>query len=300
MSKAMFESIGLKGIASLVGVLGETHDYGDYLGKVVVDGKEISYDKEGDILFVVSSDGRRMSIEADAYEEVEKESSDRTTIYAHHDVDVNIYTKDGGRVNLKDSLGLPLGYEGFENVQRHNLYGVEIKSYNPCNVLEGTSSLELTKIDLGSGKSYYFESDGIHIGTNLVVSTNGNEIITLNGARIPNLNQVFTFDLDKQRELVNKFVNGNSELHDSTQRIIRECMESLNWEAYKFNEIKDYYYKGIRDLRKAIKFRDELGSKMERSGFSDDELQAVSREIRKEYLERKTALEKGIQKGLKI
>ena len=280
----MFEKIGLKEIAAIVSVMGESYGTGPIIGEVEVDGKIYSYDKEDDITVVTCSDGRKMSIKINSTTERERDSFNREIVYCNHDVNVDYYKEDGSRINLYNKLSLNEGYEGFEGVQRHDLLaGLAVNRINACGKKEASLNIDLSKVTMGDDyNKYVFTEKGIEHGNNLI-SLDGEELKMIFGSKIPDKALIDSFDAEKEKAKVEKLAFEMG-LHDFTSSIIKKTLDQIDTRNSYIQSIRKFYKEEIKDVRKAIKLREETSKDMDKYTIEAEPLEKIATNIRDEYI----------------
>ena len=280
----MFEKIGLKEIASLISVMGESFGTGVYSGEVEVDGKKYTYDKEDDLMVIKCDDGRKMSIKLNSTTERVRDNLNREVVYCNHDVNVDYYKEDGSRINLYTKLALNEGYEGFEGVQRHDLLrGLEVNRINSCGKKEASFDLELNKVSFGEDyNKYVFTPTGIEHGNNFI-SLDGEELVLMYGSKIPSKELIDSFDAKKEKAKVELLANEMG-LHDFTTSIVKKTLDQIDTKDNYISSIRKFYKEETKDVRKAIKLREEAQKDMDKYTFGPEPLEKMSTIIRQEYL----------------
>jgi hypothetical protein len=285
----MFEKLGLKEIASLISVMGESYGSGPIIGEIEYDGKHYTYDKEDDLMIITCDDGKKMSIKLNCKNERVKEN-DREVIYCEHSVDVDFYKEDGSRINLYNRISTPeIGYEGFEGVQRHDLLGnnehrkLDINRINACGKKEARFDVNMTSVTIGEDyNKYEFTDKGIE-HNNTLISLDGEELVTMYGSKVPDRNLVDTFNSEQEKDKVATLAY-EMNLHTFTSSIVKRAIEQIDLKEDFVKDVREFYKNGIKEVRNAIKLRSETQDDIEKCIMNPEALEAISSNVRNEYL----------------
>lgn len=299
----LLKDLGLKEVASIIQTLGTHTDVKELEGSVVVDGVECKYFKNGNSFTVYTSDGNRMCVAIDAsvkevrnsngegvYRNIGKSLTstdedekpfERVVKYASHDVLLDYSISDGSYLVLTGGLSLPEGYEGFENVQRHDLRdALNIRYYNQDGQREASFSLGLGRIVLDDTKtSYEFEEDGIHIG-NRVITLDGGTLVSISGDPTPSKSTVDSFSLEKEQKKIDELVK-NKDLHEFTKARLEEAKRKLTMDDRYAKNVLSFYNTDVPEVRRAIAIRSKIIDSLEKGFVGEKELEAVSKDFSK-------------------
>ena len=152
----VFTKLGLKEVASVIKTLGICTDIPYMHGSAYIDGKLHIYEKKGNSLTIFSEDGKNVSVAVD-YRVVEKtDKNGEIHKVPQHQVYFEYGLANGQLLAFSKELVLDGGYEGFEDVNRHDLLTGTNTSYvdkDGNNV--ASFSTELTNIQLANSENTF-------------------------------------------------------------------------------------------------------------------------------------------------
>lgn len=281
----LFIDLGLKEIASIIQILGESTDLEDFIETVNVNGNDIRIIKDDNSVIINSLDGRNMSISID-YSEEETALYYKKATFINHKVNIIYYLDDGSQIELSNNIPLERGYKGFTNVQRHDLMkGLKCK-YISNDGKEASFTLDLNKICLkDNNKVYEFTDKGIVCG-NKVVSLDGNDLLTVSGTEVPEIKTLTSFDVEKEKEKIENIINTTEELHSFTIDALKDAERLLDRRERYVKDLFDFYNRGdLLAVRNAIDTRDRIMDAVDNEIIKPNELESVSNSLRSKYLE---------------
>lgn len=286
----LFIDLGLKEIASIIQTLGEATNLDDFIDNINTDKSDIRIIKDGNSIIINSLDGRNMSISID-YSEEETALYYKKATFINHKVNIIYYLDDGSQIELSNNIPLERGYKGFTNVQRHDLMkGLKCK-YISNDGQESSFTLDLNKICLkDTNKVYEFTDEGITCG-NKVVSLDGNDLLTVSGAEVPEIKTLTSFDVEEEKEKIEKIIKTTEELHSFTIEALKDAERLLDRRERYVKELFDFYNKGdFSAVRKAIDVRNKIMDAVNYEIIKPNELEAINNKLREKYLSKKKVL----------
>lgn len=278
----LFNVLSLKEIADIICILGESHESIKHsYGNLHLENKDITFLYENDELIIQSNTGEKTNVKISFSKQEGKDYNGRKITYLSHECFINYYLQDGSIISLYKELSLPEGYEGFENVQRHNLLnGLRIKYYDKEGN-QSTFSLTADKICIDENKIFEFTNEGIKYG-NKIISLDGDKLVLSGGSTAPSLDVINSFDLEKEKDRITKFANIDSDIHPFTKEVLESAARELSRKKRNADSIKEFYDKEIKDVRRAIKIRSEFINDVTYGIMNSEELEKVANEFRRE------------------
>ncbi len=278
----LFNDLSLKEISYIVNILGESTDINYLTNSIQVGDKIITYRKIGNELSIDSSTGEKVSVRIEYSSRDEKDFRGSLMKVLSHKVMADYILKDCTEIILSNDISLPEGYKAFENVQRHDLLnGLRVvyidKDDKFISVSLGGDKICLKDID----KMYEFTQDGI-ISGNKKISLDGDKLIMTNGNPAPSLDTVESFDLDKEKERIKKFSNMDSDIHPFTKDALDMAVRDLDRKNRTVNSIKEFYKDEIKNVRRAIRIRNDFIDGVKNGVLTTDELDAISNQFRRD------------------
>ena len=284
----LFNILSLKEIADIISTLGESHrNIYHMCGTIRLEDKVIFYENKDNELSIQSSTGEKTKIRISFSSKETEDYNGRKITFLSHECFIDYYLHDGSVISLYNQLSLPNGYEGFENVQRHDLLkGLRVKYYDKDGI-EGavplTSdiyiSVSANKICLDGNKIFEFTEEGIKYG-NKLITLDGDKLV-LSGA--PSLENAESFDLEKEKERIEKFAKMDCDIHPFTKEVLETAtIRELTRKQRTADSVKTFYEEDIKDVRRAIKIRTDFIRDIENGILSSEELEQVARQFRQE------------------
>lgn len=276
-----FIKLGLKEIASIIQTMGVSTDINSLDGKVDFVDNSIKYEKEGNKLVATSEDDRKTTIEISTSEETTKDFLDKVITFLYHKIAINYYLHDGSRVELTNFLSINEDFGGFTNIQRHDLLnGLKVKYYDNEGKEKASFSPELDKLCLeDDNKIYEFYEDGITCG-NKIISLEGDALVLLKGGEAPSLEDIESFDVDKEKRRIEVFIKNNPSLHRFTKEALDDTLRLLDRKNRYAKEVKEFYDEDIKGVRKAIALRNKVINGIENEIITDKEMEEISNSFR--------------------
>ena len=283
----LFNILSLKEIADIISTLGESHrNIYHMCGTIRLDNKVIFYENKDNELRIQSSTGEKTAIRISYSSKETEDYNRRKMTILCHECFIDYYLRDGSIISLYNKLSLPKGYDGFENVQRQDLInGLRIKYYDKDGI-EGdfpltsdiTISISANKICLDGHKVFEFTDKGIKY-SNYLITLKGDKLV-LSGA--PSLEDAKSFDLEKEKERIEKFAKMDCDIHPFTKEVLETAARTLSGKQRTADSVKTFYEEDIKDVRRAIKIRTDFIRDIENGILSSKELEQVARRFRQE------------------
>ena len=274
----LFVDLGLKEIASIVGKMGLTTE----LDEMHVDGLELngvkySYDKNGNEMTITDSLGNITKVRINYEEEHTKDAFNRDITYLKHEVGIDYVLPSGEIIRLENSIPLDKGYEAFENVHRHDLLKDLRTKYLDKEGKEIASfSLDLDEICLKENNvKYIFDKDGIKYN-NVVLSVDGDTLVSLSGNPIPSKDLVLSYNLGEEKEKINRIIKENKDLHPFTIEELEDTSRKMERRDRFVKRIIEFYDEDTKHVRDAIKVRQNLIDNLSKNVLDKDGLDLVS------------------------
>lgn len=275
----LFVDLGLKEIASIISRMGLTTDV-DICGDVELNGIKYNYEKIGNTFIISDSQGRETRISINYQEQMGKDAYNRDVRYIKHDVSIDYLLDNGEFINLSNDISLDPGFESFENIHRHDIIkGLRCKYCDKDGKTIASFGLDIDRICLKDDRNIYeFNKDGITCG-NKTISLDGNELLSISGEEIPNIDTVLSFDLEKEQDKIRNIINSNESLHPFTVEALEDTIRLLDRKNRYVKNIVTYYNTDIKEVRKAIKIRKNISDSLENKLIDKDALELVSNEF---------------------
>lgn len=276
-----FIELGLKEIASIIQTLGEKNDVHEIVTMTEIGGKPISFRKKNNKLDISSPDGRKMSIAINYSEKEERDYQNRKIVYTSHEVHVTYYLADGRKIVLSNDMPLERGYEGFKRVQRHDLLrGLNCKYFDKEGKELASFSLELEKICLkDNNRVCSFSEEGINY-CNKLISLDGEDVLSISGTPIPAIEDLQSFDVEKEKQRIVKLRDESENLHPFTREVLDDSLRLLDRKERTTKDILSFYQNELGDVRRAIEIRNKVEDALDKETFKADELGTISNMVR--------------------
>jgi hypothetical protein len=162
MEREVFMRLGLKEVSYVIKTLGVSDEISDLHGNVMVGDKLYIYEKKGNTLVISGEDGRRLTVavNVDVKERLDKDGN--CYELPKHQVFFEYGLANGEALAFTKELALVGAYEGFEDVNRHDLLtGAKTGYYNAKGEKVASFSTEVRAINLAnSDKTFIFEVVG--------------------------------------------------------------------------------------------------------------------------------------------
>ena len=154
-----FMRLGLKEVSYVIKTLGICDDIPYLHGNVDIDGKLYIYEKKGNVLTITGEDGKSVKVGVSCTQQPAIDDHGEYYEWSKHEVKFEYGLDNGERLTFYKELGLNPGYEGFEDVNRHDLLHNTTNRYIDGKGREVASfSIEATMVHLlDSDKIYIFE-----------------------------------------------------------------------------------------------------------------------------------------------
>ncbi len=265
----LFIKLGLKEICYIVNRMGLTTDVEYLEGNLEVDGIKYHYEKRGNEVVIADENNKKVRVGINYTEEPTKDNYGRTVVYVKHEISVDYSLENGEYLNLYNNISLDLGYESFENVQRHDLMsGLRTRFFSNKGEEVASLSIGLDKICLaGSNQIYEFNDGGILVGRKFI-SEDGQTLISISGVETPAKELIDSFDVEKEKAKIDRIINESSDLHPFSIESLEDAKRLLDRRERYVKDINDYYNKDIENVKKAIAVRERIISSLEK-GFID-------------------------------
>ena len=284
----LFVKLGLKEVAGIVSTMAECKENGVEFSKGSFSNRGTKYEYllDDNNLIIRSSDGRSMNIIINAEEKEFVDYRNRKTRVLNHEVNLFYYMPDGKIINLNKEVGLQEGYKGFYGIPRDEIYhGAKVFLLNKDGEIDARYSVSLDTVYLDDKhKKYEFGKDGISYG-NKTVSLDGDELLVMNNRKVENVNELMSYDGSKEKFVLARLMHSDRDVHPITKKIIEEdTFKKIDAKHAEIEEIKEFYDKGIYEVRNAIGLRNSMMNYVEKYTFGEDELGLLEAKFRKDYL----------------
>lgn len=276
----LFIDLGLKEIASIIGRMGLTTNIDQMkVDNLELNGVNYEYSKNGNEITIKDSLGNVTKVRINYNEKEGKDAYNRDIKIVNHEVAIDYVLKDGTMIKLENNIPLYSGYESFENVHRHDLLrGLRTKFCDNEGKEIASFNLELDEICLKSNNvKYIFDKDGIKYN-NVVLSLDGNSLVSIGGNPIPSKDLIQSFNLEDEREKVNRIIRENKDLHPFTLEELEDTTRKLDRRDRFVKKVNEFYEKDIQDIRKVIEVRNHLLDSVENNLVDIDGLDLIARD----------------------
>ena len=273
-----FVKFGLKEVANIIGLLGKSTDVKELDVKdIEIDGKKYGYYKIGNALVIYDESGKSVKIKVNHTQEKTKDYKNMDVIYDVHEVFMDYQLENGDIISLKNQIALDGGYEAFENVQRHDLLsGLGLKYVDRTGKKLASFSIGVDKVCLGEEKKIYeFNYDGIVCG-NRLLSLEGDKLLSIGGSEVPSREEVESFNIDEQRDIIDNFLVEAKGLHPFTREVIEDAYRKLDRKDRYAKDIKEFYTKDINEIREVIAVRQKIMDAIENDLISYEALETIA------------------------
>ena len=277
-----FVKLGLKEIASIIGLLGKNTDLNELsVNDINVDGKKYSYYKLGNALVINDENKKEVRIKVKHTQEKTKDYKNMDVIYDNHEVFIDYQLENGDIISLKNQIPLDGGYEAFENVQRHDLlHGLSLKYVDRTGKKLASFSVGVDKVCLGEDKKIYeFNDNGIVCG-NRLLTIDGDKLLSISGSEVPSKEEVDSFDINEQKEIINEFLENAKGLHPFTRETLEDACRKLDRKERYAKDIKEFYSKDIKETREAIEVRQRIIDAIENGLIDYEVLEVIDNNFR--------------------
>lgn len=274
----LFVELGIKEIASIINRMGLITDT-NVNGEVEVNGNKYYYSKEGNTFVIGDETGKGLRIGINYSEQMGKDAYNRDVKYVKHDVSIDYLLSDEDYINLSNDIALDPGYESFENIQRHDiLRGVRSAYCNKFGKEVATFGLDLDRICLKENNNIYeFNKDGIKCG-NKIISIDGNNLVSISGEEIPNIETVLSFGVTKEQDKVRDII-AKENLHPFTKEALEDTIRLLDRKNRFAKNIVNYYNTDIKEVRKAIEIRNKIQNSVKGNVIDKDVIEKIAEDF---------------------
>ena len=277
----LYIDLGLKEIASIINRMGLTTDT-NLSGEVELNGKKYFYEKVGNKFTVTDSDNKQTIININYSSVNEKDSYNRDVTYDKHEVSIDYLLENGEIINLSNIIPLDSGYESFENVHRHDLIsGLRTKYCDVDGKEIASFNLGLNEICLKDNNiKYIFDEEGIKYN-NVVLSLDGNTLVSISGEEIPSKELISSFKLKDEQDKIERIIIDNKDLHPFTKEELENTLRKLDRRERFVKKVEGFYNEDIKNIRKVIDIRNRIINGIENSILPKDGLEEVENDFYK-------------------
>lgn len=275
----LFIDLGLKEIASIINIMGKSENIDKLNGEVYSDdGTKYSYEKNGNEFRIFSDNGKETKIKINCERVPWENLYGKEYIRSKHEVFISYKLDNGNSIDLYNDISLHNEYTGFEDVTRHDLmYALSCK-YCSYGDEEASFSLGLDRLCFkNNGKtddSYEFTENGIKNG-NKIITVDGDKLVSLKGSDVPSLDVLKSFDLEKEKEKLEKILNDSNDLHPFTIEAVGDALRKLDCKKRYAEDIINYYDADMRKVKKAISLRNNIMDSVKSKVIDKDVLDLV-------------------------
>lgn len=276
----LFTKLGLKEVADIVGTLGRHTDVECAQGTVEVDGKRYFYEKDGNKLSIIDSEGKKVKIGINYSEETYKDEYQRDIHVLKHEVKAKYTLPNGDSIRLYNNVGLNPGYEAFENVQRHDLMrGISMKYCSATGEEVASFSLGLERVCKAGTKTMFdFEDNTIKVG-NRTVSMDGKTLLAIGGSPVPSKKVAEDFNIKEAETKIQKFLDMTPELHEFARTEVEDAMRKLTkWKRYA-DSILEFYKEDSAPIQEIVEIRNRLIAGVEQDVIPPEAMDAVNKAL---------------------
>lgn len=277
-----FVKLGLKEVANIIGILGLSTDIKELEEKdFEINGKKYGYYKIGNAVVIYDEDGKSVKVKVNHTQEKTKDYKNMDVIYDNHEVFMDYQLENGDIISLKNQIALDGGYEAFENVHRHDLLsGLSLKYVDKTGKKLASFSVGVDKVCLGEERKIYeFNHDGIVCG-NKLLTLEGDKLLSIGGTEVPSREEVESFNINEQREIIDKFLTEVKGLHPFTRETLEDAYRKLDRKDRYAKDIKEFYSKDINEIREAIAVRQRIMDAIENDLIDYEALEVIGNELR--------------------
>lgn len=277
----LYIDLGLKEIASIINRMGLTTDT-NLSGEVELNGKKYFYEKVGNKFTVTDSDNKQTIININYSSVNEKDAYNRDVTYDKHEVSIDYLLENGEIINLSNIIPLDSGYESFENVHRHDLIsGLRTKYCDVDGKEIASFNLGLNEICLKDNNiKYIFDEEGIKYN-NVVLSLDGNTLVSISGEEIPSKELISSFKLKDEQDKIERIIIDNKDLHPFTKEELENTLRKLDRRERFVKKVEGFYNEDIKNIRKVIDIRNRIINGIENSILPKDGLEEVENDFYK-------------------
>lgn len=140
---------------------------------------------------------------------------------------------------------------------------------------------------------FNFTSDGIIYCQNYLVSSDGKQLLSINGKAVPPLDKVKQFDKEQEKEKLIKLLESDNTIHPYTRDALLNAINNLNNKDEDANNILKFYNEAIPLCQVVANAREDLTNNIYNYIFSKKELlfliKTLAQKINKTYIETKKA-----------
>ena len=277
----LYIDLGLKEIASIINRMGLTTDT-NLSGEVELNGKKYFYEKVGNKFTVTDSDNKQTRISINYSSVNGKDAYNRDVTYDKHEVSIDYLLENGEIINLSNIIPLDSGYESFENVHRHDLIsGLRTKYCDVDGKEIASFNLGLNEICLKDNNiKYIFDEEGIKYN-NVVLSLDGNTLVSISGEEIPSKELISSFKLKDEQDKIDRIIVDNKDLHPFTKEELENTLRKLDRRERFVKKVEGFYNEDIKNIRKVIDIRNRIINGIENSILPKDGLEEVENDFYK-------------------
>lgn len=277
----LYIDLGLKEIASIINRMGLTTDT-NLSDEVELNGKKYFYEKVGNKFTVTDSDNKQTIININYSSVNEKDAYNRDVTYDKHEVSIDYLLENGEIINLSNIIPLDSGYESFENVHRHDLIsGLRTKYCDVDGKEIASFNLGLNEICLKDNNiKYIFDEEGIKYN-NVVLSLDGNTLVSISGEEIPSKELISSFKLKDEQDKIERIIIDNKDLHPFTKEELENTLRKLDRRERFVKKVEGFYNEDIKNIRKVIDIRNRIINGIENSILPKDGLEEVENDFYK-------------------
>ena len=158
----VFKRLGLQEVANIIKTLGVSTEISDMHGYKKIGDEIFVYEKKGNTLTITCESGKNLSVAVDCSVKERVDKNGNSYELPVHEVYFEYRLANGELLYFDKELHLSGYYEGFEDVNRHNLLTEAKTGYvNAEGKTVASFSTELTNIKLNNSEiTYIFALDG--------------------------------------------------------------------------------------------------------------------------------------------